>query len=362
MAPSKDITDGVERLKRFRKIILEHPRLGKIRTKIAWLLATTADVVTDNELRREAAKGRSIKCEERWVLPILGPSGSMKSTSIRKIVDEINSDPDIPEDDIPVVVVSLREVKTTRAFLGSFLDHYGDAAADAILKSGPIDAQVVTKAIYFIARARRTMLLIVDEAHEMLRHDGGKVGKAMAMLLKTMVNDGVFSIVLLGTDEMLPLFHSPQKDKPSELRSRCVMDEEVTLQPFDIRKAEDRKYFFSFLKRLEIKMVEDGVVDHALGWVDSIEDRAKIYDMSLGILGIACRVLRNALERALRDGRTSLEWHDIEAAFRAYNRMQTVPGFDPFVNGPKKETLGRLKAAAAEKPKKAVAKKAGASE
>jgi hypothetical protein len=119
VAPSKNIADGTERLKRFRKIILEHPRLGNIRNKIAWLLATTADVVTDNELRREAAKGRSIKFEELWVLPIFGPSGSMKSTSIRKIVDEINSNPDIPGGDIPVVVVSLREVKNTRAFLVS---------------------------------------------------------------------------------------------------------------------------------------------------------------------------------------------------------------------------------------------------
>jgi Bacterial TniB protein len=143
-------------------------------------------------------------------------------------------------------------------------------------------------AIYFIARERQTLILIVDEAHEMLRHDGGKVGRAMAMLLKTMVNEGVFSIVLLGTEELLPLFHSTP-EQPSELRSRCVPDEEVTLAPFGIKKERDRGYFFKFLKRLEVKMVEEGVVDRALGWVDSIEDRAKVYDMSQGSSIAGCR-------------------------------------------------------------------------
>jgi hypothetical protein len=144
------------------------------------------------------------------------------------------------------------------------------------------------------------------------------------------------------------------------LRSRCVPDEEVTLAPFGIKKERDRGYFFKFLKRLEVKMVEEGVVDRALGWVDSIEDRAKVYDMSQGILGTPCRVLRNGLERAFRAGRTSVEWHDIEAAFRAFNRMQKHPGFDPFVNGPNKETLARLQAA--EKAKMAApGQKSGAS-
>lgn len=347
MLRSANVTDGVERMRRFRKIILEHPRLKKIREKLIWLLATTEALVDDNEARRKAAKNRPIKLEELWCLPIIGPSGAMKSTSIRKIVDEINADESIPEDDIPVVVVSMREVKNTRAFLGVILEHYGDAAKDVVAKSGSVDAQMVARAIYHIAREKRTLVLILDEAHEMLRHDGGKLGKQMAMLLKTMTNEGCFSIVLLGTDELLQLFHISK-----ELRNRCVPDEDVNLGAFDIAKAEDRKYLFKFLRRLDDAMVEHGVVERRLGWVDSLEDQAKIYDMCEGILGIACRIMLMALERALREGCRSVEWKHLESAFRAFNNIQKKPGYDPFAKGPQNETVGRLKAAAAKETEK----------
>jgi AAA domain len=337
---NESIQDGIDRLTLFRKIVVEHPRLGKIRDKIRWLIGDTASVVADNEAQRKALQGRPFKCEELWVLPIIGPSGAMKSTSIRKVIAEINADKNFPLGDIPVLFVSMREVKNTRAFLGVVLEHYDDAAKDIILGHGPIDAQLAARGIYHAARTRHTLLLIIDEAHELLRHDGGKTGKSMAMLLKTMVNEGIFSIVLLGTEEMRGLFRS------GELKSRTVADEDVTLEPFDIKKAADRAYFFKFLQRIEDAMVKDGVVDRPLGWVACLEDRAKVFDMCGGVPGIACRVLRMALERALRAGRKSIEWKDFEAAFRAFNATQERPLFDPFANGPKKETLARLKAAA----------------
>ncbi|QAU48850.1 ATP-binding protein [Bradyrhizobium guangzhouense] len=338
--------DGIKRLSIFDGNIIEHPRLGKFREKIRWLLGNTSSVVHTNEARRAAAKGRPCKMRELWVLPIIGPSGAMKSTSIGKVVDEINADPSFAEDDIPVLLVTMRGVRTPRAFLSLVLESYGDAAQEIIPGSGPINAQVVVRSIYEIARTKRTLLLVIDEAHELLRHDGGKTGHNMAMLLKTMVNEGIFSVVLVGTKEMLGLFRS------KELKSRTVADEDATLLPFDIKKEADRNYFFKFLQRVEDEMVKRGVVDEPLGWVSTIEDRAKIYDMCDGVPGIACRVLRMALERALRLGRTSIEWPDFESAFRAFNATEPRPLFDPFAEGPRKETLGRLKAEAAAKTKR----------
>jgi hypothetical protein len=351
---TRELVDAHKRLRSFRKIVIEHPRLSDIRKKIRWMLEETKGVVEDNETERLAARGRPIKVEELWLLPIIGPSGAMKSTSIRKVLQEINADEAFPADHIPALFVTMREVKNTRAFLGVILEQYGDAAKDAIPKSGPIDSQVVSRAIYHIARTKRTLLLIIDEAHELLRHDGGKVGMSMAMLIKTMLNEGVFSIVVLGTDEVLNLFHISK-----ELKNRCVSEETVTLKAFDIKSVKDRVYFFKFLKRIEEEMVAAGVVDSPLGWVDTLEDRAKIYDMCGGVLGVACRILRMSLELSFRAGRPSLEWTDIESSFRAFNRNQKKPDFDPFVNGPKKETLGRLKAEADAKEK--AGRKAGES-
>jgi len=134
------------------------------------------------------------------------------------------------------------------------------------------------------------------------------------------------------------------------IREISVIDD-ATLLPFDIKKQDDRRYFFRFLQRIEDEMVKTGVVDEPLGWVASLEDRAKIYDMCNGVPGIACRVLRMALERTLRSGRTSIEWPDFESAFRAFNATEERALFDPFANGPKKETIGRLKAEAEAKKK-----------
>lgn len=53
-----------------------------------------------------------------------------------------------------------------------------------------------------------------------------------------------------------------------------------------------------------------------------------------------------------RKGRTSVTWPDFESSFRAFNSTELRPLFDPFAEGPRKETLGRLKA-------DAEAKKAG---
>ncbi|WLA64922.1 ATP-binding protein [Bradyrhizobium diazoefficiens] len=339
------IQDVIERMRLFDGICIEHPRLGKIRDKMLWLLADTTGVVAANEARRVAARGRPFKRKELWVLPIVGPSGAMKSTSISKVIDEINADERFPPEDIPVLFVTMRGVKNVRAFLSVILEHYGDAAKEVMPGSGPVDAQVVARGVYHAAREKRTHLLVIDEAHEMLRYDGGKTGKNMAMLLKTMVNEGIFSVVLVGTDEMLGLFRS------AELKSRTVADEDATLLPFDIKKAADRAYFFKFLQRIEDEMVKTGVVDEPLGWVSTLEDRAKIYDMCGGVAGIACRVLRMALERTLRSGGTSIEWKDFESAFRAFNATEERPLFDPFAHGPKKETLGRLKAEAETKKK-----------
>ncbi|MGY4345122.1 hypothetical protein ACVWXM_001586 [Bradyrhizobium sp. GM7.3] len=326
-----------DRLERFLDITLEHPRLGAIRTRVHWLMRQTETLLKKNEARRLAARGRPIKSEELWLLPLIGPSGATKTTSIRKVTDEIFADPKYPEKDVPVLVVTMRGIKNTRDFISRVLDVYEDAGADDIPIGKKINERRVALAIYEIARKKRTSLLIIDEAHEMLRHDGGKVGTHMASLLKTMVNECVFSILLIGTDELQPLYVSV------EAHSRSVPDEDVQLAAFDIAKEKDRDYFFPFLKLLEERMVQDGVVDRPLGWVDCIEDCARIYDMSGGVLGTPCRVVYLALERAFRAGRPYLEWEDIEKAFRSLNRLRANPGYDPFAEGPRKGTMATLK-------------------
>jgi hypothetical protein len=75
--------------------------------------------------------------------------------------------------------------------------------------------------------------------------------------LKSLVNAGVFSIVLMGTDDAAPLFRA------EELVSRCktILD----FGRFDVKVPDDRNYFFGFTGHLERKMLEKGIVDRPIG-------------------------------------------------------------------------------------------------
>jgi hypothetical protein len=338
-----------KRLDLFDEIILQHPRLADIEKATRSLIRETAAIVAMNEARLERAKRRPIKLRELWVLPIIGPSGAMKSTSIGEVVDRIYQDKDLPDDEIPVLLVTMRDVKNTRALQAQILEKYDDAGAAELRRTAVgYNADLVNEAIRGCARKKKTSVIAIDEAHEMLTYDGGRTGPQMAKLVKSLVNEGIFSVILLGTDAVKKLFTIN-----SELMSRNIAAGEISLTKFDITNEEDRKYFFGFVRRLETRMLEKGVIDAPISLTDDIETRATIFDMADGILGTVSRVLRLALRRAHGQKRHVIEWDDIREAFQGWNSTRKEPGFDPFVAGPQFETLANIRAAQNKKSPKA---------
>jgi hypothetical protein len=333
------IEEQQRRLDLFDDITIKHPRLATIEERTLSLRRQTESVVAKNEDRKQRAKGRPVKQIELWVLPIIGPSGSTKSTSMREVIDKVYREPDLPEDEIPVLVVTIgANTRGPRQFQAQILQAYGDLAADDVSRSAVgYNADAVNQAISKIARKRKTVIIVLDEAHNCLAYDGGKTGQQMAKVIKSLVNDGIFSVILMGTEETKRLF----KIDP-ELLSRCVPDGDIDLARFDIKNAQDRVYFFSFVERLENRMVRDGVIDDRIELTGSVEARATVYDMADGIMGIVSRIMRMALDRALRNGRTTPTWDDITNVFQAWNRTRKTAGFDPFDNGPQKDTLAHL--------------------
>lgn len=78
-----------DRLDAFDAILIPHPRMDLVKTRIESLMRQTKRVIARNEERSEKAGGRSIKLEELWALPIIGPTGATKSKSLSMFVDEI---------------------------------------------------------------------------------------------------------------------------------------------------------------------------------------------------------------------------------------------------------------------------------
>jgi hypothetical protein len=313
------------RLDAFDRITVTHDRMEDIEKQTLRLISQTKAVIASNEARIGAAKGRQVKPDELWVLPIIGPSGSTKSKSIQKVVDNILTDPNLPDDDVPILMVTVRNSsRSPRLLQAQILEAYKDASAETVRRSrGDYSEAAVNEDIRRIARARRTSVIVLDEAHSMLVHGGEGVARIMATSVKSLVNDAVFSVVILGTDDVYPLF----KISP-ELRSRCK--ETVNLGKLKIGIREDRDYFFKFAGFLEQEMRKKKVIDESVGLIDSVENRALVYDMADGVIGIISRVCRLALERALNADRRAITWKDIEASFQGWNAAQEEQGYDPF--------------------------------
>ncbi|CAL8969085.1 hypothetical protein RHODGE_RHODGE_03525 [Rhodoplanes serenus] len=324
----------MERLDRFRSILIPHPRMKLVKQRLLALRAETMSAAAANERRVAVAKGRPVKLEEFWILPIVGPSGATKSKSMSVVVDEILADPNLSDDEIPVLVVTLKSsIKSTRALQAAILEAYGDPSASDVLVSRSYNEARINREIGRIAKEKRTFVVVLDEAHNLLIDAGINTARSMAGALKSLVNDAVFSIAILGTDKMLPLFTAEP-----ELRSR--RKETISLTAFDIAVKEDRQYFFGFAAKLERKMLDDGVVDAPIGLVESVEARAILYDMTGGVIGLISRILRLALQRAFEKDRTTPDWNDIEASFRSWMELSDDEVFyDPFAKGARPDTL-----------------------
>jgi ABC-type dipeptide/oligopeptide/nickel transport system ATPase subunit len=323
----------------FKEMKVGNMRLDMIESEINDLLEETEAVVAiDVEREAEAAeKGQTIKYSEMEVISVIGPTGSTKSTSVEKIVEKWNK---VRPGEMSVVMVTLRSsTRSEKQLQVQILEAFKDPQADVVRKSmGSYSPTLAIKAIREIARSKGTYIVVLDEANNMIGQDEIATARPMAKAIKSLVNEGVFSIVVMGTEKAHRLFEADP-----ELNSRKVAD--INLDPVDLGVPAERIYFFKFVGQIDRQMERDGIVEKRIGLIEDIRSRAMVYDMSGGVVGNVVRVLRIALRLAHRAKRRSIEWTDIETAFYSWKTTQLddngqpVEVYDPFENGPKERTL-----------------------
>jgi hypothetical protein len=323
----------------FKELKVENMRLDMIESEINDLLEETEAVVAiDVEREADAAeKGQTIKYSEMEVISVIGPTGSTKSTSLEKIVEKWNK---ARPGEMPVVMVTLRSsTRSEKQLQVQILEAFSDPQANVVRKSmGSYSPTLAIEAIRKIARSKGTYIVVLDEANNMIGQDEIATARPMAKAIKSLVNEGVFSIVVMGTAKAHRLFEADP-----ELNSRKVAD--INLDPVDLGVPAERIYFFKFVGQIDRQMERDGIVEQRIGLIEDIKSRAMVYDMSGGVVGNVVRVLRIALRLAHRDNRRSIEWKDIKAAFYAWkteqidDNGQPVEVYDPFEEGPKELTL-----------------------
>lgn len=338
MTKKLSASEMTRRLDAFDSMLIEHPRLEETGSRLDALVAQTRSRIIQHDRKLGAAKGRPIKSAELWVQAIVGPSGSGKSTSVSKYVDDIYASPQVGDREIPALIVTMRSsTRTPRQLQAQILEAYGDPSASAVLVERDYSEAMVNESIRKIARDRQTHLVILDEASNALQGIHNQL--LMAKAIKSLVNDGLFSVVLAGTDKVNSLINCDP-----ELLSRAK--ERIDFGRLR-HNEEDLRYFMKFVADLERKIIELKVMNNPIGLAGDVGACGYAYDMSDGVIGIVVRVLRIALERAFLEGETDLDWNTIGTAFRAWKDIEDDgKRYDPFLKGVRPATTKMIETVA----------------
>ncbi len=314
-----------EKMDCFEAILVEHPRKTQLHAALGNLMHETTRASRRHEARVAAVGGRPVKAEELYLLPVIGPSGATKTKSLSTYVDSVLSDPDLDPNEIPVLVVTVRSsVKSTRHLQSAILLAFGDlTAAHEVLNQRDYSEARVNLDLLEKARAKKTRIVVLDECHSMIQNSGPVLLDSLATALKSFVNDGLFSLVLVGTDKVKRLLQFNENHS----RQKRTID----FGPASLDDPEDVQYFMQFVGRFEREMLNKKVIDKPLDLIGDVATRAIVFDMARGVVGTVVRILRLALEQSFEEN-LPLDWSHIAKAFRAWNRGLETPGPDPFAS------------------------------
>lgn len=292
--------DELRRLDAFDDIFIVHARYTALRKRLSLLLRQTRRVIEENDRLSREHGGAGLKAKELWTFRVQGPTGATKTTSLRRVCRELAI-----ETGADILTVTLdSNIRSCKQLQSRILAAFGDLAAAKILTMRDYSAAAVNDSILAIARSRGTAMVVLDEVHNVLPLDKGKTATAMARAVRSLVNQGAFSMVLSGTDAMDPLFMD------DELMSRTK--EPVYFGPSDLQT--DLPEFFAFAQALSCEMHERGVIDAPFNPLGSQEECAMLFDMTEGVIGMVSRLFRLAVEHALFDERTTIDWVDLRYA------------------------------------------------
>lgn len=302
-----------ERLDAYDQLFVLNPKVDMLARRMLELVART-----DGTLARNAATAanwgtRGAKLDELTLLPIFGPSGAGKSKTIQFVTNKIHQRR-AARDKRPVLVATLRAARNTTSDLqASILEAFRDPSARFVRKRIDYSETEVNAGISAIARKRATRVVVLDEAHNALAAAGPD---EVATALKSILNDGVFSIVLAGTDKIAPIFAH------EELRQRC--EDPLDFSPPTISDYQGCLEFFRSTERLCEQIYDRRIVQAPFRPLRRPEQCALFYEMSDGNFGRVVRIIRRGLKRTFELGRSTLEWSVLIDAHNNWMALEAI--------------------------------------
>jgi len=311
----------------FRKFRIPHPTLTGISNEIDILRAVGRKAREEWEFG--GCKGQRIP---QKFLPIIGPSGTGKSTCIHWYLETVVANETYDDDEIkPVALVTLSAQANPRSLGSDILETYGDpdfeqGSSKSLLRRASDSIDLA-----------RTEVVPLDEFHHVINNDrGGATAWSVTETIKRMLIRGAAPLILIGTEDAKPiLLKNPQ------FKGRCY--DPIFLTALDYRDKEQRKMFFDHCGGFDLNLVKHGIFKKLSGLVAG-DIPGCTYDVSEGLIGTGSSLFESATVNALRRGAECISRQDLIHAVDAWAIPLGYTDHNPFKHGPR--DFSRRKAAA----------------
>jgi len=249
--------------------------------------------------------GRPKRCAS-----LIAPAQTGKTTIIDSYIQKLNTPDALMRGEIPALKVTLGANITRRQFAQDILEAFETYGCNALVESGT-EAQLLRRAANYLA-ARKVQVLFLDEFHHLVHSDNRKVVMSVSETVKRLLITGSCPIVVSGLEEARKPFNgNPQLAHRTE--------DHIDLHPLDPTSEADRELFWTFLSDYVVKSEQIGAGELRHLLEDEIP--AGILEVSQGILGAACNLVKEAVHVAATKSNMSVEkTHLIGATDRAIHK------------------------------------------
>lgn len=282
------------------------------RNKLAaerWSLADA--VIVDNPRAREAHATFEFMIDHGKYRPsgsklgvfLIAPSQTGKTTIINTFANSKNTAEALNERRIPVLVVTLDANVTRKGLAENILE----ALEEHGFQTGPhtgSETNLLRRVRVYLAAAK-VELLILDEIHHLVHSESQKLAKSVSETIKRMLIKGICPIVMSGIEDARRLHQAN-----SQLSQRCQPT--IDLKPLEANPA-DLTLFTRFLEGYCEKLVKIGAIGHSPD-LETDDAALCILEVSRGILGAACNLIKHAIYFAALAGRHTVTLADLSQA------------------------------------------------
>lgn len=254
---------------------------------------------------------------------LTGPSQSGKSTILKPYVARRNTPAALEAARIPVLFVDLKPAITTKGLAQNILD----AMARHGFTTGSLNGSesVLLSRVDKLLHAAGVELLVLDEFHHIQNIESRKTAWLVAETIKLFLIEGKCPVVLSGIEAAkAPFLENRQLSQRAE--------PPIELHPLRVGSREDRVLFAEFLKAYIAKVEEVSGLSNLTRLLDA-STAACIHEVSEGVLGAACNLIKAAVCGAVADGRGHVGAADFERATDRYVVAMGLHARNPFRSG-----------------------------